>query len=63
MITAPCKDCADRHVGCHSSCEKYQAFHRENEARLEAQRMARVLDYDDAFIKRMQNFKYKRRRR
>jgi hypothetical protein len=19
----PCKDCGDRHVGCHSSCEKY----------------------------------------
>ena len=19
----PCKDCGDRHVGCHSSCKKY----------------------------------------
>lgn len=19
----PCKNCGDRHVGCHSSCEKY----------------------------------------
>lgn len=20
----PCKDCPDRHLGCHSECEKYQ---------------------------------------
>ena len=23
---APCKDCPDRHEGCHAECEKYQAF-------------------------------------
>ena len=23
---APCKDCADRHPGCHGSCEKYKAW-------------------------------------
>lgn len=63
MITAPCKDCAERHIGCHSSCEKYQAFHKENTERLEAQRIAKILEYDDAFIKRMQKLRDKRRRR
>lgn len=26
MVTAPCKDCKDRFVGCHSSCDKYKEF-------------------------------------
>ena len=25
-LTAPCKDCTDRSVGCHGKCEKYQAY-------------------------------------
>jgi hypothetical protein len=28
----PCKDCPDRHIGCHSKCEKYLAFRRERDA-------------------------------
>jgi hypothetical protein len=28
---APCKDCGDRNVGCHSVCEKYKEFAKENE--------------------------------
>lgn len=23
-----CLDCKDRHVGCHSKCEKYKAFRK-----------------------------------
>ena len=26
MITAPCKDCTDRILGCHSLCNKYKEF-------------------------------------
>ena len=26
MVVAPCKDCADRMMGCHGRCEKYQSF-------------------------------------
>lgn len=26
MSSAPCKDCADRICGCHSTCEKYMTF-------------------------------------
>lgn len=22
-MTCPCKDCTDREIGCHSTCEKY----------------------------------------
>lgn len=26
-----CKDCTNRHIGCHSECEIYKAFVEENE--------------------------------
>ena len=28
-ILAPCKDCPDRYVGCHSKCEKYLSFRKK----------------------------------
>ena len=32
MTKAPCKDCPDRVIGCHSNCERYKAFRRALEA-------------------------------
>ena len=29
MNIAPCKDCKDRHIGCHSKCEKYLEYKKE----------------------------------
>ena len=29
MLPAPCKDCTERHPGCHSECEKYAEYSRE----------------------------------
>lgn len=29
MNKAPCKDCPNRQVGCHSTCEKYLTFRKE----------------------------------
>ena len=26
MISAPCKDCAERHVLCHSTCDAYISY-------------------------------------
>lgn len=28
----PCKDCRDRHLACHDTCEKYKEWHSECEA-------------------------------
>ena len=28
-----CYQCEDRHIGCHSTCEKYQAYRKEWEER------------------------------
>ena len=32
MIQSPCKNCSDRHIKCHSSCEKWLAYRKEFEA-------------------------------
>lgn len=32
-MQAPCKDCADRALGCHSVCEKYKEYAKQNEER------------------------------
>lgn len=29
MVSAPCKDCKDREVGCHSKCNRYLKFKEE----------------------------------
>ena len=32
-MKAPCKDCAEREVGCHGKCDRYQAYRAEIDAR------------------------------
>lgn len=29
-VISPCFNCTERHVGCHSDCEKYQAWSSNN---------------------------------
>lgn len=36
---SPCKDCSDRQVGCHGSCEKYRAYKDYQETIAERRRM------------------------
>lgn len=30
-IKVPCKNCSDRHMSCHSTCEKYLKFKKQND--------------------------------
>ena len=30
-MQAPCKNCTDRKLGCHATCEKYQEFNKQQE--------------------------------
>ena len=30
-MRSPCKDCPDRKLGCHSICEKYIEYTKQNE--------------------------------
>lgn len=37
-MNPPCKDCPNRHPGCHGSCEKYQIWRKEWEQLKERER-------------------------
>lgn len=37
MKHAPCLDCKDRYLACHSMCAKYKAFRAERDGDLERQ--------------------------
>ena len=30
-LSAPCKDCVNRDIGCHSACDQYKKFANERE--------------------------------
>ena len=38
-MNVPCKDCPDREVGCHSTCEKYKAFRAEKDREIEERKI------------------------
>jgi NifB/MoaA-like Fe-S oxidoreductase len=56
-----CKDCTDRHVGCHAECEKYKAVkEQQNEAyKIMAQQYGkdRMLE-DYTVLEKVKNKKY-----
>lgn len=61
MLKGPCKDCQDRHPGCHAQCEKYIAYdlcveHYRNEVAKQNR-----LD-DDLYLTSRHSKKRKRRR-
>lgn len=36
MKAAPCKDCPDRHAGCHAVCDRYKQWQIEHAAEKDA---------------------------
>ena len=54
MVTQPCKDCPDRHIGCRAACDRYASFLRENKEQKDAIRAIRaekiqLLNFDPKF--------------
>lgn len=60
MITT-CKDCADRTIGCHSTCEKYLAQKAEHDLDAERIRNLKIQDYE--FKKLAGDHRYKQIKR
>lgn len=44
MIKAPCKDCLDRTLSCHSSCQKYSDYREKLTAAKQAKRRDSVMN-------------------
>ena len=60
MNKAPCKDCPDRKVGCHSTCEKYLEFRKERDELNETIQKQRDKEYAE-FTRYMQALKEKQK--
>ena len=61
MAEAPCKDCPNRFVGCHSVCNKYISYRAEKdkEAEVRLERMnnnTQMYDYKRAKYKRLRRY-------
>lgn len=56
-MKAPCKGCQDRHLNCHSTCEKYLEFKDWNEKRLADERA--LNGADAARVESMLRTKYR----
>ena len=61
----PCKDCPDRQIGCHSTCEKYIEFKKEND-KLRKERFIQnqitqyAIEANDRRYNRIRKCKYKK---
>ena len=61
MLKAPCKDCPERHYLCHSECEKYLEYKKQNDA-LREQRLKESQTNHDIYSTYQFTKKKKRRR-
>lgn len=61
----PCKNCANRLVGCHASCEKYTLFHEEREKQkteLRREYVGKIVAEDYEIKEKLKNKKLSRRK-
>lgn len=61
MTTAPCKDCVDRHPGCHSECERYAEYSNERAEMLKGRKSER--EYEEAHSRQAVNALWRKRKR
>lgn len=47
MITAPCRDCIDRHMNCHASCVKYIEWRQDMDAMKEKITVKKIADAEE----------------
>lgn len=65
-MRGPCRDCADRYLGCHADCQRYQAFDQANQARRQEQSYQRTYVSDREFgarIKSQESARAEKRRK
>lgn len=63
MTGAPCKNCAERHAGCHSECEKYKEYQRIHSEEKQGIEKEKLLHNPYRLISGQTAWEYKERRR
>ncbi len=63
-MIAPCKDCAERHVGCHASCPRYGEYKAVcNDRRQKRAAYYTIKDYTVDSITKTKKAAHRRRRK
>lgn len=61
----PCRDCSERTVGCHATCENYKAWKEEtdrvNENVREKKKNYRLADTHGDYLKKVRGWSYQNR--
>lgn len=60
-MKSPCYKCQERHVNCHSECEKYKEYHAKNEERIALKKKAFDKEHDEHEFKVQQYQKHLKR--
>lgn len=58
-IKCACKDCTDRKLGCHATCEKYKEYKEKSETINKIIRNEKTLNYNST----SDNWNYSRKRK
>lgn len=62
-MTAPCKDCERREVGCHAKCKEYLDYHEYNERMLHKRYIMCICTrMSDTHVKQIRNRRNYRRK-
>ena len=59
-MTAPCKDCPNREMGCHAKCAKYQEYRQNRDEQIKAH--LKEIDSDAVQVLRYSRIKGRRDR-
>lgn len=59
MAECKCKNCGERHINCHSTCESYKSFRKEQDVQNEKIRKSKEREaaLDDIEIRRARRVK------
>jgi hypothetical protein len=62
-MKAPCKDCPDRHLHCHSECERYKTFKQECDELREKRNKIKQAEYTIDRIRYAKAYKIKQKQK
>lgn len=52
ILDSPCHNCSERRPGCHSECDRYISFRKNEDALKEKDRIERISNYTEPWSRK-----------